>query len=426
MLHRNGRVNEVPKELRKKRNCSFVFLVIAEGWLCLAVIWSVYQPYVMERFGIGNGAASQPYSINLGINIVGQLLAGYLLRRKCSLKKVMYLGTVLSILGLILMAVTPVSMPWMLNVSFGLLLGIGIGIAYNAIYVAVIQWFPEKRGMALGFVATSVGIMGFILTYLVNAWLKNFGYTRATWILAICFGVFSMAGCRFANMAPKDIDTYFEGDSKVEKVHNYTVKEMVRTKEFYLIFTYITVALIAYRMVTPMTITMGMDRGVSNSVCVMIALACTVANTCARFFIPIISEKISRNLMLVILFVVDSTASLLLIFATGWLYAVCVPALAACFGGFIGINPAMSADYFGTENAGQNNSVLSLGSSIVTLIVPFIVSVLEKTDYGYAGMFVMASVPTLLGLCSVIVLFRMKKKNGTDDLSSVQGVAYER
>lgn len=416
----------MPKELRKKRNCSFVFLLIAEGWLCLAVIWSVYQPYVMERFEIGNGAASQPYSINLGINIVGQLLAGHLLRRKCSLKKVMYLGTILSILGLVLMAVTPVSMPWMLNISFGLLLGIGIGIAYNAIYVAVLQWFPEKRGMALGFVATSVGIMGFILTYLVNIWLENLGFTRATWILAICFGVFSMVGCRFAQMAPEDINTYVEENSIAQRVHNYTVREMIRTKEFFLIFTYITVALISYRMVTPMTITMGMERGVDNSVCVMIALACTVANTCARFLVPIIAEKISRNRMLIILFVIDSVASLLLIFATGWLYVICVPALAVCFGGFIGINPAMSADYFGTENAGQNNSVLSMGSSVVTLIVPYFVSVLENTDYGYAGMFAMASVPTLLGLSVVIILFRKKKKNSAEDISSVQGVVYER
>lgn len=419
-------VKELPENLKKDRRRSFLFLLVAEGWLCLAVVWSVYQPYVMERFGIGNGFASQPYAINLGVNIIGQLWSGYLLKKKVALKKVMYLGTLLSTGGLAAMAFTPLGLPWCLNISYGLLLGIGIGISYNAIYVAVIQWFPEKRGMALGFVATSVGVTGFVLTYFANLWLKSYGFFAATCILTAGFAFCSFLGCRFAHMAPAQIESYFETSEKVQTVRNYSAGEMVKTKEFLLMFLYLTVAMISYRMVTPMTITMGMDRNVSNEVCVMITLACTIANTCARFFIPILSEKISRNRMLVVLFMLDTSASLLLIFATGWLYVICVPVLALCFGGFVGIDPALAADYFGTENAGQNNSILTIGSSVVTLIVPHIVSILEKTVYGYAGMFTMASVLTAAGLLAVIILQQWKQKEKSTKSQWVQGVVYER
>ena len=216
--------------------------------------------------------------------------------------------------------------------------------------------------MALGFVATSVGVTGFILTYFVNLWLKSYGFFAATCILTAGFALCSFVGCRFAHMAPAQIESYFETNEKVQTVRNYGAGEMVKTKEFLLMFLYLTVAMISYRMVTPMTITMGMDRNVSNEVCVMITLACTIANTYARFFIPILSEKISGNRMLVVLFVLDASASLLLIFAAGWLYVICVPVLALCFGGFIGIDPVLAADYFGTENAGQNNSILTIVS----------------------------------------------------------------
>lgn len=401
-------ISMLPKKIRMQRIVSFILLLIVEGLLCVAQIWSVYQPYIIERFNMGNGSASRPYSVNLAIYTIGQLIAGAWIRKGWSTKKVINIGTLASMLGLFLMMITPVNMSWSLNLTFGVLVGIGTGITYNGIYVAVVQWFPEKRGTALGLVATSVGITGLLMTFLVNKWLGKFGFTKATLIFFITFAVFSLTGGIFAKMPPKEMKKYIKINNKTGTEKNYTAQEMIKTKEFLLFVIYLTVALVSYRMAAPMTITMGMDRGVSNEVCVLITCFNMIANTCGRFFVPIIAEKLSRNRMLIVIFLINTVASVILIFARGWLYVICIPVLAFCFGGFLGINPALSVDYFGSKNAGQNNSILSIGSSIITLIMPSVVSIFEKTVFGYAGMFTISSLLTALGLFATIKLNAMK------------------
>ena len=52
---------------------------------------------------------------------------------------------------------------WAVVVTYGIMFGIGIGITYMAPLAAAIQWFPERRGLAIGLVLSGLGLSSFII-----------------------------------------------------------------------------------------------------------------------------------------------------------------------------------------------------------------------------------------------------------------------
>ena len=49
-------------------------------------------------------------------------------------------------LGLILTSMLPEDMPWLIYITYGVLAGIGVGLAYAGATNCLQKWFPTKRG----------------------------------------------------------------------------------------------------------------------------------------------------------------------------------------------------------------------------------------------------------------------------------------
>ncbi|MCC6005574.1 MAG: MFS transporter, partial [Thermofilum sp.] len=71
--------------------------------------------------------------------------------------------------------------------SYGVITGIGLGIAYNAPIVASGKWFPEKRGLAVGLTVLGFGLSAAIVGPLIDVLSSSIGFLNALRALGILF-----------------------------------------------------------------------------------------------------------------------------------------------------------------------------------------------------------------------------------------------
>ena len=61
----------------------------------------------------------------------------------------------------------------MLYLTYGLLGGIGTGIVYVGVIGHMVQWFPDKRGLATGLVAAGYGVGALLTTFPIATVLRD-------------------------------------------------------------------------------------------------------------------------------------------------------------------------------------------------------------------------------------------------------------
>ena len=79
----------------------------------------------------------------------------------------------------------------MLYLSYGVLSGLGIGIAYNAVISTVNAWFPDKKGLCSGCLMMGFGASALVLGNVADSLMKNdlIGWRTTYVILGLAIGV---------------------------------------------------------------------------------------------------------------------------------------------------------------------------------------------------------------------------------------------
>ena len=370
-----------------------------------AYIWSVFQPAAKEKFQLEAGSANRPFNIFMGLFVLGNILGGKL-QLKFGTRKTVLTGSFLMCLGFLLTAFVPSNLPSLLSITYGMMGGTGAGIAYNALIAGTQKWFPDKRGMVTGIIICTVGAPGLIMTPILNACIAQYGFSTSMKIVAliytvICFGL----GWIVVSPSEEYMKSFHPTNVSVDntipnlpRYKQYTTREILRTKQFYLISGAMMLAVPAYFLMNPMMKSLGLDRGLTESLAITGIMISSVLNICGRLIAPWTSDKLGRKTMLIILFVISMTSVLTLISATGYLFLICVSMISFSYGGFFGIFPVIVVDYFGAQYSGMNYGVVMIGYGIVSILCPTIVSM------GVGISFVVAGVACILGMICTIAL----------------------
>jgi MFS family permease len=99
--------------------------------------------------------------------LIGQgsaLLAGGILSRRIGPRLTTLIGCSIASLGVLLTAATIRVSFWMVIVSYGFVVGVGVGLAYIGPLSAAMRWLPAWKGLANGFVLAGYGLGPVLLT----------------------------------------------------------------------------------------------------------------------------------------------------------------------------------------------------------------------------------------------------------------------
>ncbi|MEX0680402.1 MAG: OFA family MFS transporter [Balneolales bacterium] len=357
-------------------------------------IWSVFQSPLLEYFPTWTESqVTMPAQIVLASFAIAVIFGGRI-QDRLGPGIVATTGGIILGSGLILARFAEffepsVALAWLIF-TYAILGGIGIGAAYVCPIATCVKWFPDKRGLVTGLAVAGFGAGAFFFAPLGRALTCGDSYTllgipffnvpqvgvfNAFMILGVIFFVIVVAGAQLLRNPPDGYKPEGWNAPDVSKAAgaagktDYTPAEMLRSPAFWLLWvTYLvgcTAGLQVIMKISPIwqSFSFGsMPSPISYSTYLSVTAAgasavsiLAIFNSFGRILWGKISDMIDRRYVLAIMFLLCGIAMLML----DWLqlfplYLIGISIVGLCFGGYLAVYPAITADFFGTKNIGAN------------------------------------------------------------------------
>ncbi|MGN1267042.1 MAG: MFS transporter [Dorea sp.] len=336
-------------------------------------IWTVFQPYVRKEYNLSLAASSQPFNIIIGIFAVGNMIGGFL-QHKIGAKKTILAGSFVMCVGFFMAAIAPQNMPWLISVGYGALGGLGSGCAFSLLVAVPQAWFPDKRGLVTGITIGVVGVSGVIMNPLCDWMLDAKGYHFSMLVVTIIYAMLSALAV-FIEEAPEESEEV-QSISTVQR--QYTTREMMKTKMFYIISVVMALVIPAYVLVNPLMKSLGMERGLTSEQALAGVMIASVANIVGRFAAPWISDRVGCKRVIQGMYVMAMVAVLGLTVATGPVFVLLISTVCLVYGGVVSVFPVLTAENFGMKYQGMNYGAIMIGYGFVSVLCPYLLDVVGQ------------------------------------------------
>jgi MFS family permease len=310
--------------------------------------------------------------------------------------------------------------PW-LYLTYGVLGGIGAGMAYVTPLAAVSKWFPERRGLAGGLIVGSFGLGAFIYNQLVpRVPAFHAASVEAARILAsgavgrtppavalqvlasgeaarAIMQIFIVSGLAFLAIGlpaasvirNPTLERDPDGHSGAKRPNvGYPPMSVVRMPQFYLLWLQLFANVIAGITIisNAVVILSDLTRLPPAEIAPLFGIV-SIFNAVGRFFWGGISDRIGCQRTFAAMFAVQAVTLL-------WLCDVHAPtpALAGfaivllCCGGGFGTMPSYTAQCFGTRYMGLNYGLVLTAWGAAGLLGPILVARARDIGLSFAGL----------------------------------------
>ena len=374
---------------------------------CAGIIymWSVFRGPVSAHLNWDAGSASLTSSIMLAMFVLGIILGGYA-QDKIGPKKVTLAGSIMIGSGMACTGLITGNTPWLVYITYGVIGGLGVGTVYMSTIAAVQKWFPDKRGFASGMIVSAFGFSLVVFAPLAKSMLSGMGVPNTFIIFGISFFVVCGFCALFIQNPPEGYmpDGYKPAQTANTK-RQYLPKEIIKTKQFYLLAGGLLFTLPAYFILNPVFLSLGADRGLTEELALIGVSMTGISSAAGRLIVSWASDKTGRKPAMVAIAVIILCASLTMIVGQGILFLACIVLISFGFGGAASVYSAMTAESFGTKYGGMNFGLVMIGFGISALVSQNISK--ELTAGGnYTSSFVLAA-----ATCAVAIVLVLLMKN---------------
>ena len=344
-------------------------------------VWSIYQPYVMEKAGWSQGQASMCFYLALAAFVFGNIIGGRM-QDNGDPKKVVWIGGGIFSAGVLLSAFFIQPSPMLFYITYGVLQGFGQGMVYTTIIATAQKWFADRPGFASGIIVTANGLCGFFMAPVSRFLLSKGGPQAALFLIGMVIAAAWVLSAAFYAL-PEGISGDDSGNAGEEaKQKQYTSSEMIHTKKFYYLLLTMLFGLLPYFLVSPVSQSHQISLGIPESVAVCAVMFGSVMNAGTRLVLPSLADKIGRiSCIKVVLIVAVAVMAVLGIFHS-YAVTVAIVLIYGCYGGIMGSFPSVTSSIFGIRHTGENYGYVMLGIVIATLTAPGITGLFLANGHG--------------------------------------------
>jgi len=388
-----------------------------------AYIWSVFQSYLIITKATPDALFNWPptygtlaYSLVLGCLGIGGMLGGKI-QRRYSMRVVVITSGVLTGLGFFLAQFTAESTPWFLWLTYGIMGGLGMGISYTNTISCCQKWFPDKKGLIGGIVVSALGFGGFAFTPLTEYLISIYGVLHTFGILGIIILIIGLTGSFFIKNPPEGFMPQGwtpPAPKPGQIIKDFSVKEALHTPQFYMVALAFMCATSSGAMMTPMAKILGLQTGsgLTREAAISGVMIISIFNAFGRIFWGGLSDKFGRKITLTLLSCITIASIIGVGFAHSYAILILIGLIGFSFGGFLGVFPALAADFWGSKNFGTIYGMVLIGFGIGVIISSFTVASLSARN-AFTTAFIIAAIAAATGL--VIISFTkqptIKEKN---------------
>ncbi|MED3881465.1 OFA family MFS transporter [Priestia megaterium] len=391
--------------------------IIVQMGLGTIYTWSLFNQPLVNKFNWELSSVAITFSITSFALAFATLFAGRL-QEKWGIRKLIALSGFTLGLGLIL--TSQVSSLLMLYLLAGVIVGFADGTAYITSLSNLIKWFPKRKGLISGVSVSAYGLGSLIFKYINTTLINTVGISQTFFYWGIIVMIMVVGGSLLLREAII-VETPINAENARNK-RDYTVKEMLATKEVYFLFIMFFTACMSGLYLISIVKDIGVQLAGLNVAAAANAVAMiAIFNTIGRLILGSLSDKVSRLKVIASTFFITAIAVLTLSFVqlNYGIFFICVAAIAFCFGGNITVFPAIVGDFFGLKNHSKNYGIVYQGFGLGALAGSFIAAFLG----GFKPTFIV--IGTLCVLSLIIAIFikppnHSKKENELEDISKAK------
>lgn len=360
------------KKTSENRLLILLGTIIAQLGLGTIYTWSLFNQPLVDKFGFPLSKVSITFSITSFALAFSTLAAGKI-QDKLGIRKLVSIAGLVLGAGLIL--TSRVSSLPMLYITAGVIVGAADGIAYITSLSNVIKWFPDKKGLISGFSVGAYGTGSLVFKYINGSLISSKGVSSAFLYWGIIAAVLIFLGAQLIKDAPEQS----AASNNVSEKKEYSVSEMLKTKEAYALFVIFFTACMSGLYLIGIAKDMGVQlAGLDPSVAANAVAMIAIFNTAGRIVLGALSDKFGRLKVVTFSLAVTASAVLILSFVplNYGIFFTCVASIAFCFGGNVTVFPAIVGEFFGVRNQTKNYGVIYQGFGIGALSGSVIASLL--------------------------------------------------
>lgn len=365
--------------------------------LCLGAVYAfsiIISPFE-EEFGWRRTETTTAFTIALLTFALSMIPAGKLQDKKGP-RVTVGIGGFLLGLGMILSSYTN-SLSW-LYVSYGLLVGLGIGFSYGAPIAACNKWFPDKKGLVTGLVVFGFGGGAIIFAPLWSFLIGSYGWRQTFILTGLIFMVLTLSSAQILRNPPAGYK--IEGRPYVAVMSNaaediFEPAQMLKTSRFPILW-------LSYCFGTAVGLmTIGQAKQLAVELAGMIDPQASIivsalggSNALGRIFWGLLGDKIGREKALAIDFLACLIALLIIsgLCFIQPLFVISIMIIGSCFGGFLAIYPAITSDHYGSKNMGVNYGIMFTAYGAGSVLGPIMASYSKDFHGSYLPAFHVSAV----------------------------------
>jgi len=353
--------------------------------------WSAFTgKLTAEPFGFTKTQTQLIFSLGLAAFAVVMALVAGAWQKRSGPRIVAVTGGLVLGLGYIIAGLSGTNF-WGILLGVGLLGGAGIGLGYVCPIACLVKWFPDKKGLITGLAVAgfgfgaliwikltsgfSFGQLGGVNIDLTPGWKGLYGMGLSVSKVFMLYGVIFAALVILGSLVmvnppdgwvPEGWTPPAGAAASTGGSINFTVRQMVATAQFWILFLTFTAGAMAGLMIIGIIGLFGKDQlaaaGMTDAAKISIitgtawGLFGSMLNGVGRIVWGSISDRIGRKTAIVLMTAIQGIAMIMFYFVARFEWGLYLSAalIGFNFGGNFALFPAATADYFGNKNVGTN------------------------------------------------------------------------
>ncbi|OUN23508.1 OFA family MFS transporter [Pseudoflavonifractor sp. An85] len=399
-----------------------ILVVCCLANLCLGSIytWSVFASPMADYLTGLTGATLTTADLAIVYTIANSvgpitMISGGWFNDRLGPRAVLLVGGVMWGMGMVLSGfATSVGA---LIVTYGLVGGLGLGMAYGATVSSCIKFFPDKRGLIGGITTAVYGLGSVVLPPVVTALVQAYDAPTAFKIVGTVFTVVLVVAALLMVRCPDGFvpDGWTPPAQSVKATAvNLDWKHMLTTPIFYVMAVLLCCGAFCGMMITSQASAIGQNMvGLSAMAASTAVSVLSLFNVFGRIAAGFLSDKIGRINTLTLSCLLAAVGLLCLYYSSPEavvLFYVGSSVVGLCFGSFMGVYPGFTADQFGPKNNSVNYGIMFIGFAVAGYFGPSIMRSVLQADGTYHRAFLIACGLSIAGVITTFVYRLVSKK----------------
>ena len=366
----------------KSQNLSIRWLYLVVGVLAMLFAgiiyaWSILKGPLGEAFQWSKDDLALNFTLTMCFFCLGGFL-GSKLSAKLGVKLAIILAGLLGGIGFVVTGLLNGQI-LLLYVTYAVLAGLGIGIAYNVVISTVNAWFPDKKGLCSGCLMMGFGASALVLGSIAENLfaMETVGWRMTYIILGISLAVVLFVAGLILKRPERDMIFPAPKPKKMVKAENFeprnfTTGEMLKRPSFWMAFVCLGLLGAVGSSVISFAKDLALSVGAQAALATTLVGVLSVCNGLGRILTGALFDAVGRRITML-------AANCIAIAAAGvTLLAVAIHSLPLCivglclvgmsYGACPTVSSALVSSFYGTEHFPTNFSIMNfnlIGSSLI-------------------------------------------------------------